>query len=94
LVLVTCLAPVDGSCERRLAIGSGAKILESGKGYGKVGGGERVNSSVAGVYDGKGLTPIALAAEQPVSELVLDLGFPQVVFFQPPNHRRLGFVDL
>ena len=82
-------SPVFRPCQRRpghrvgVFIDLGLVIVHLGKLDRQVRVLQSDGHSIAVVDDGEGLTPIALAAEEPVAQLVVNRSAAEIVFFEP-----------
>ena len=87
------LDPVGVAGQGALAVGAGLKVHDVGQGEGQAALGQGLPAALLALDHGDGLAPVALAAEHPVPQLVVDLAVAPAVFFQPGDHLFLGVVD-
>ena len=83
--------PAGSLHERAARVAAGLEVLHLRLQQGQLG--LRQGAVVAGFVipqHGEGLAPVALAAEEPVAQLVVHLAGAVVLLFQPGDHLRLG----
>ena len=82
--------PVGHGCQGALAAVGGLVVFHVGQEYGQVALRHGHGTAVRAVHHGDRLAPVALAAEHPVTQLVVDLALAQALFHQPVDDLLLG----
>ena len=79
--------------QRRLTVGTRLKVGDVGQGQRQAALGQGLPTALLALDHGDRLAPVALTAEHPVAELVVDLIPALAVGFQPLDHLFLGVGD-
>ena len=87
------LDPVGVAGQRRLTVGTRLKVGDVGQGQRQAALGQGLPAALLALDHGDRLAPVALTAEHPVAELVVDLIPALAVGFQPLDHLFLGVGD-
>ena len=87
------LDPVGVAGQRGLAVGARLKVGDVGQRQGQAAFGQGLPAALLALDHGDGFAPVALAAEHPVAQLVVDLILALAVAFQPLDHLFLGVGD-
>ena len=87
------LDPVGVAGQRGLTIGARLKVGDVGQGQGQAALGQGLPAALFTLDHGDGLAPVALTAEHPVAQLVVDLIAALAVCLQPVDHLFLCIGD-
>ena len=82
--------PVGHRGQGAFAAVGGLVVFHVGQEHGQLALGHGHGAAVRAVHHGDGLAPVALAAEHPVAQLVVDLALAQALFHQPVDDLLLG----
>ena len=87
------LDPVGVAGQRGLAVGARLKVGDVGQRQGQAAFGQGLPAALLALDHGDGFAPVALTAEHPVAQLVVDLILALAAALQPLDHLFLGVGD-